>query len=186
MEKKKKNRKSILLALALLLVLTISVGYAAISSDILIKGTTTVKKNSWNVIISSITNINKSEGVTGNDPTASEAANTVSVSYTANLNKPGDFYEFEFTVKNGGTLPIKLSDAPSVSGSITDAEAKYFSHAVTETDGSEINVANSTIAAGATKTYKVRVEFKNVNSSSDLPSADNTKQMDITLNYTQA
>lgn len=186
MEKKKKSHKSLLLALALLLVLTISVGYAAISSDILINGTTTVKKNTWNVIISSISNVKKSTGVTATDPAATETANKVSVDYNVTLNKPGDYYEFQFTVKNAGTLPIKLSAVPSVSATLTAAEQKYFNHTITETDGSAITVANSTIAANGTKTYKVRVEYKNVNSSADLPGADNTKEMNITLNYTQA
>lgn len=186
MDKKKKSHKSLLLALVLLLSLSITVGYAVISSELNIDGTTVVKKNSWKVIISSITNVKKSGATVTTAPTASEANNTVTVSYNVTLNKPGNYYEFEFTVKNGGTLPIKLSAVPTVSPTLTAAEKKYFEHTITETDGSTITVANSNIAAGATKTYKVKVSYKDVSSASDLPSADNTKNMSITLNYTQA
>lgn len=169
----KKNYKKIVLAALVLLIALTGIGYAALSTTLNISGTTTAKSNSWNI---AFTNVANEAGVTAKTkPTISGT----SLTYAVDLTQPGQSYEFTVDVKNSGTLPAKLAATPTVSGT-----SNYITHTVTYSDGTAIK-AGDTIAAGATKTIKVKVAYRTDLSANSLPTADAAVTYALALTYVQ-
>ena len=148
--KKKSNRKFVLLVLALLL-LTITVGYATLSTTLEIKGTSKINNAAWNVHFA---NLNVTEGSVAATKVASIDTTTTTIDYDVNLTKPGDFYEFTVDVTNTGSINAKLSAMPTLSGVSTEQDV-YTNYTVTYSDCKAIG-ANDKLAAGETKTLKVK------------------------------
>ncbi len=180
-----RNRERLII-LVLVLLLTISVGYATLMTTITINGTTTVRANSWNVYIESVANVlaNGSASVTTNPSVVSGDTTTTSLTYNVALNQPGDSYEFEFTVKNAGTMDIILSKLPTLSGLGIDQDT-YINHTLTNDDDSAVTVEDSVIPAGGSKTYKVKVEYDTNVESSELPSTNQSLNLSAELEYVQ-
>ena len=198
MEEKQKSKKSII-AIALILLLTISIGYAAISTELKINGTANISAASWNVYF---TNIQPTTGsvVPSVAPTTS-GTTTTQLNYTVALEKPGDFYEFTVDVKNGGTINAKIADNGVVKTiktgttelvDLTEAQAKLINYTVTYADNSAVapgdKLAKSGTANNAdTKTLKVRVEYKTDITVAELNAVEEDMNLNLvfSLNYVQ-
>ncbi len=177
---KKKNSKKFVLALLVLLLLTVSVGYSALSTTLNINGTSKINNATWDVHFENIK-------VTSGSVSATKAATidtaTTTVNYNVDLTKPGDFYEFTVDVKNAGSINAKLSALPTLSGVSTEQDV-YTNYTVTYKDGAAIK-ADDKLASGETKKLKVKVEFdKNVNNN-QLPTAAQTLNLTFAMNYVQ-
>lgn len=176
--KKKSNRKFVLLVLALLL-FTITVGYAALSTTLNINGTSKINNATWDVHFANLK-------VTSGSVSATKAAtidSATEIDYNVELIKPGDFYEFTVDVTNTGTIDAKLDDAPILSG-VSAEQDVYTNYTVTYSDDTAIH-ANDKLAAGATKKLKVRVEFDRNITNSQLPTEAQTLDLKFAMNYVQ-
>ena len=178
--KKGNSKKNLVIVAVLLIVLFMTIGYAALSTTLNITGTANISTVGWDVHFANIK-------VTSGSVTATTAASinsaTTAVNYAVTLNKPGDFYEFTVDVVNGGTLDAKLSTITL--GGLTSAADVYTNYTATYSDGTTIK-QNDTIAAGATKTLKVRVEFDSTISNSQLPTSAESLSLTFAVNYAQA
>ncbi len=186
MKKDKRKKKKVLSILVLLLlVLGISIGYAVLSQTLTINGTSSIGGSTWNVHFE---NVQVSAGsVSGANVTTAPTATgteTVSLTYNVTLNQPGDFYEFTVDVKNGGSINAKLNAAPTITGP-TGAQDVYTNTSFTDTNGNAVT-ASETLAAGAKKTYKVRVEFDSNISASQLPSTAQSITFNVSMPWVQA
>ena len=82
-----------------------------------------------------------------------------SVYFRNTLLQPGDVFTFDTTYKNGGSIDAKLG---SFNKSALNATAQQFmTYDVKYSDGSSI-VANEALNAGSSKTFRVTVTYKNV------------------------
>lgn len=169
-----KNYKKLVVAGLLIAVFCVSIGFAALSTGLTIQGTATAKTTKWEV---GLANPTKTGGVT---PTTAPTISGTTLSYAVSLNQPGDYYEFTVQVKNTGSIDAKLSAAPTITGTST-----YMTHTVTYSDGTAV-AANDTLAAGATKTLKVKVVYNTNLTAAQLPTADSSTTFKIALNYVQA
>ena len=176
MEDSSKSTKNVLI---LLLVLFISIGFAYLSTQLNIFGTTEIKANSWNIYFD---NVQVTEGsVTANTPEIDEDKTTVN--YTVTLDKPGDFYEFTIDAKNDGTLNGVIE---SVAISELDADVlKYLNYSVTYLDGTEIK-EEDILEAKKKVTYKILIEYKKDIVASDLDENGIDLELSFTVNYVQA
>ncbi len=176
----KKKNNGLLLAIAFVVMLGISVGYAAITTTLQINGTSSIGKATWDVHFENIS-------VTSGSVTATTAAtvdtNKTSVGYAVTLSLPGDFYEFTVDVKNGGTIPAKLSGTPTLSG-VSSEQDVYVNYTVKYSDGTAIN-ANDELAAGASKKLKVRVEYDKNITDSQLPTDGSSLNLGFSMDYVQ-
>ena len=110
---------SIVIIVMLLLVAAISIGYALMDSNLLIKGTTSVTNETWDVHFTNLRNATASSAdVTVTSPAAikeltttpSNTADDLNIEFSISLKKPGDKYEFDVDVTNAGTLYAKCTD----------------------------------------------------------------------------
>ena len=186
MRRKKKN----LIPILILLLLGISLGYALLSQDLTITGTSKVKGNTWDIHFDNvIVNSNSVPLSTGDVAATINASDETLVEYTVTLNLPGDFYEFTVDAVNEGTVDGMIGSITSkLNGtaiSTTNPLPDYLDYSVTYENGTEIE-DNQLIAAGNTLTYKVRVEFKRDIENSELPSTLQTNAFSFEVSYVQA
>lgn len=191
---KNNNKKIILL---LVLVLGISIGYAALASNLKINGISKVKSATWKVYWD---NVQISDGsVTTSDENKAQITDTekTQVEYSVVLNEPGDYYEFTVDAVNAGTIDAMIAKDGIVNGVYSDSTyetsaelPKAVKYTVTYADGKEIEENHLLRKAGdnpTKETYKVRVEYSEDIDESDLDSAnDKTYYFKFSVEYVQA
>ena len=186
MEQKERRGGNAVIIL-LLLVVGISIGYAALTTTLMINGNSTIKKASWDVHFA---NVNVKTGSVAINTTAGEKAATITdtaatiIDYKITLLQPGDFYEFTVDVVNGGSLDAAISAVPTITD-ISDHN-KYLEYSVVWDDTNEAPAKNDTITGGQSRPIRVRVAYKTDVNSIDLPGTDKTLELKFSMNFIQA
>ena len=181
MRKLKNNPNKKMIAIAIVLLLAISIGYAALSTTLTINGTANIAANSWLKYFTNV-QIKTGSGTATQVPTTS-GTSTTTLTWVVNLQTPGDYYEYNVDVKNDGTIDAmigSLSNTP-----LTTAQAKYLDYTVTYSDGATIEQYDK-LDSGETVTLKVRVEYKTDLNPEDLPTENTPVTLTYTSNYVQA
>ena len=173
----------------LLLLLVITVGYALLSQQLDINGTSKIKKTTWSIIWDNV-QVN-SNSVSGTSVTqAAQITNTEKtlVEYSITLSEPGEFYEFTVDAKNEGTIDgmvnVVSNKVYESNGTTEKTLPAYLTYSVTYSDGKTI-APKQLLKAGTTEKYKVRVEFKDVEASL-LPAQEETIKFKFSVEYVQA
>ena len=181
MRKIKNHTKQKFIALAVLLILAISVGYAALSTTLTINGTANIASNSWLIYF---TNVQVTTGsVTATTTPTTSGTSTTTLTWAVNLQTPGDYYEYNVDVKNDGTIDAMIGSLSNTS--LTTNQAKYLAYTVTYDDGAAIEQYDK-LDSGDMVTLKVRVEYKTDLNPEDLPSEPAEITFEYTSNYVQA
>ena len=186
---KKGKRRIVLL---LILVIGISIGYAALANMIKINGTSVVKGANWNIYWD---NVNVDSGsVSGANvittPTTT-GTTTTEVEFSVVLPEPGDFYEFTIDAVNAGTIDAMIEDngvqnkVYSDSGYTQEATLPdVVRYTVTNLDGSAIEsghvLPKKEGSTPTRETYKVRVEYRN---DEEIEASDLDKDNDKTYYF---
>lgn len=105
------------------------------------------------------------------------------ITYTVNLNTPGEFYEFTVNIVNAGTLDAMVSEVNNTQ--LTEEQKKYLTYDVKYIDGTEVK-KNDKLAAGAVETIKVRLEYRKDITAEDLPKEDAIITLSLNTCYVQA
>ena len=192
-----KNNKKVLyglVALALVLsVVGISIGFAAMSTDLTINGSAEVVPSSWDIKfkdLSSPTITGAAEVTTA--PTIT--SDTHIGNYAVKLTKPGDSVTYTFKVANEGTIDAKLTDfikaTPTFTGTGATASAdativqNNFVYTVTYSDDTAITKNTDELDAESYKTVKLVVGYKA--DATELPTNTVTiSGLDVTFTYGQ-
>ena len=164
MRKLKNHINQKLIAIAVLLLLAISIGYAALSTTLQINGTANIASNSWLVYFTNV-QVTTGSSTATQVPTTS-GTSTTNLTWEVNLNTPGDFYEYYVDVKNDGTIDAMIGSLSNTS--LTTNQAKYLNYNVTYDDGATIEQYDK-LDANETVTLKVRVEYKTDLNPENLP-----------------
>lgn len=184
--KKKENRRSLVIIALLVLVGTISIGYALMSSNLLIKGTTEVTPETWDVHFENIANASASSSdVTVVTPahiveattTPTVASDDLNVEFSVSFKKPDDKYEFDVDVVNDGSLYVKCTD---ITPTVPSALAPYIE--ITYTGLAENDVLTPT---GATNSKTMHVVAKFKNSVTELPTSTLSGDLTIGIEFEQ-
>ena len=175
-------RQRYLYAVLIIILLTFSLGYALLTTNLNIVGTTVVKDNKWDIYFDNVQV--KSGSVTASTPVIDTAKTTVSYSVTLNL--PGDYFEFTVDAKNAGTIDGMISALSSkLNGTEITTLPNYLEYSVSYSDGVTIQ-NNHLLEAGKTETYKVRVGYKKDITKDDLPSTEQTLNLSFSVTYVQS
>ena len=165
MKIRKKKNKIIPL---LIMMMVISVGYAALTSNLKINGGSKVTKANWLIYWDNAQVVE--ESVTNTKPTLSE--NSTKATYSVTLNEPGDFYEFTIDAVNAGTIDAMIKVNGILNKVYTDSTyeeettlPKIIGYTITYDDGTEIRerdlLPKKKNNIETRKKYRVRVEYKN-------------------------
>lgn len=177
-----RNKKKDTLFILLLVLMAVTIGYAAISTTLKINGTTGIGKNTWNIYWD---NIDNEQGVTPDEETTIVASNGVPkslVTWSVTFDKPGDYYEFTVDAVNDGTMDAEIVGIESLYGNSPiistsqDGELvvanpspvpSYINYSIKYLDNTDpalgdrlakATVSGNTIT-GTRKTYKIKVEY---------------------------
>ena len=183
---KKKN----LLIILVLVLFGVGLGYALLSQDLTINGTSRVKGSNWSIHFDNVQINSNSVALSTGDRAASiNQTDDTLVEYTITLSTPGDFYEFTVDAVNDGTIDGMIGEIISKLNntviSTTNPVPSYLDYSVTYSDGTTI-APNHLLAANTSETYKVRVEFKRDIEESDLPTTDQTNTFSFGVSYVQS
>ena len=186
MRNNKKKKTTIILAL---LLLTITLGYAALTSNLNIVGTSGIKNATWNVHWNNVQVTNGS--VTGTQVTTPAYIKTgnTEVEYSITLSTPGDFYEFTVDAVNEGSIDAMIESFSNKTyesnGTTEKTLPTYLNYTVTYDDGIAL-APKQKLDANTTEKIKVRVEFKKDIEASQLPTEADTIVFKFNVVYVQA
>ena len=173
------------LFLLILLVLGISVGYALLSSTLSINGIAGIKSGTWDIHWENVVP-NSSSTVTAETPSISE--NATKVSFSVNLELPGDYYEFDVDAKNDGDWAGTITKIDSniykeVEDGEDDTVPSYIKTSIVY-KGTDIEPQLGDILyAGEKQTYTIRVEFDR--EATEVPDEDFTVRVEKDIVYSQ-
>ena len=180
-EKEGNGRKGFLVLILLLLLIGVTIGYSVLSDTLNINGTSKIKNATWKV---HFTRVVPASGSVAPVSAPSISSDGLVITYDVNLDTPGDYYEFDATVKNDGSVDAKLSSKPILTG-LSDSQNVYINHTFTHSDGSKVN-AGEVLNAGESVVYKVRLEYdKNINEN-QLPTTEQLLSLSVKLDWVQA
>ncbi|MDO4995741.1 MAG: InlB B-repeat-containing protein [Bacilli bacterium] len=172
----RKNNKFIIF----ILILFISIGFAYLSTNLYISGTSIVKRSVWDVHFNNIQNETCTYQI---DSNAAISSNSKEVDFTFTFEKPGDSYSFNVDVVNTGNIDAML-ESYNVVG-LPD-EASYLEWNVLYDDGISFTKYDS-LPANSTETLFITVKFKEDVNINDLPTeADTSFNLKFIANYVQA
>ena len=182
MMRRNKTKKTSLVVVVLMLVLLISLGYAALTTTLNVNGTATLKKHSCNIYFNNVQV--KSGSISGEKVLIVPETNgniTTQLTWSVSMDTPGEFYEFNVDVVNGGSIDAMVNTETEdiVTSSLTEAQLKYLDYTIKYSNGENIEKYDK-LAAGETKTITVKLLFKQDVNPNDLPE---TEQNGITLRY---
>lgn len=159
------NKKKRSLLLIVVLVLTISIGFALLSTTLKINGNVGINKNTWDIHWENVAN---EDGVTPTSPATIDPDDNQNVTFSANFAAPGEYYEFTVDAVNRGTIDGMLKEiTTTMSGSTVSDLSKYLNLSIKYADGTDYD-GNDLLPAGKQITYKVRLEYKSDISPEDL------------------
>ena len=191
----KKYNRSTKVMILVVLVLAISIGFAALSTTLKINGDAIVHGGKWNIYWDNVEVVSGS--VEADEPEIGQDDGDLpktKVTWDVLLEEPGDFYEFTIDAVNAGTVDAVITDIES---SATPTLPEYISYTVTYADGTGV-VVNDPLAkrddsttpfTPTRKKYKVRVEFLSTVTEEQLdeiPEEGLEYQLEYDVTYGQA
>lgn len=187
----KDDKKNVIMGILLIAIITMAIGYAALSQQLKITGTANVGGN-WDIRM-----INITEGTASNSaglkPTATNITPAIiesntTASFNVGFQTPGDTMEYDVTVKNNGTINAKLTNiilaaTDNEDNPIDLTEVKGINYVVT-IDGKSVEEAKNTVINSNSESI-VHVKVYWDQAATEIP-LNVTKKLTMTLDYTQA
>ena len=177
------NKRKLKYLLVVILLLTISVGYAVINSTLNISGVGTINNPTWDIHFESIQV--KTGSVT---PTTAATLDTprTTINYAVTFTIPGEYYEFTVNAVNAGTIDGMVSVVSNkLNGTEITTLPNYLEYKVSYADDVDIQ-PNHLLAAGTSETYKVHVGYKKDINISDIPSSIEILNLSFSVTYIQS
>lgn len=179
--RQERGLQTVVIGVLAVVILVMSVGFAAFSTTLNINGTATFTAAKWDVhfVPESLTETSTIKATTKN------LTNT-QATFTVTLPSPGSTYSFEVDVKNYGTLNAALKSITL--SSLTAAQQEYITYTVNYagTDYTQSTSGlNIALAPNETQTAKVTVTVNYVypENATDLPTTDQEVTLTAALNY---
>lgn len=177
---KRKKRVRLFVLLGLFAILFIGIGYSYLRETLTINSNTEISSMRWDVHFA---NLDPKSGSVIPVRNPSIGSDGLSVTVTLDFTQPGEFYEYEVDVVNGGTIDAMIGSYDSTV--LTEAQAKYLTYSATYSDGKPIE-EDQLLRANTRETIKVRIEVKEDLEKTDLPGSDDEFRITFKLNYIQA
>ena len=175
---KERGAKIIAIVALLIAVVGLTVGYAAYSSTLTIKGTANVDPASWKVNFDYKNGTNSLTGTTkghATEKTAPTLADTTISGFDVTLKAPGDSVTYNFLIKNSGTLNARLANFTM--GTLTCAP----------NEGSKISPEDATKLCGELKyTLTYAGAGGSTITTGEILNPNNSKELELKLEWPSA
>lgn len=182
--KSENRRNGIIIGALLITIALMTVGYAALATQLTINGTASTGDASWNIEYASITKnttLSTADAVENNAPTASGTAATFDV----NLPAPGAKIVYDLVVQNTGTIDATFTDVTGID-ELNAAEPTAIVYSIDRLDGENGNVVTGSgdlLNSTGKNYFRVTIEWPSA--SETVPTGTTSKTGTINLNYVQ-
>ena len=167
-------------SLIIIILLVISIGYAALNSTLNINGRSSISKNTWSVYFDNIKIMSDSvEAV--KVPTITD---NTTIDFEIQLNIPGDFYEFTVDVVNDGSIDAMI-ESINKTPNLTEVQSKYLKYTIEYENKEQLNVKQLVLNDSFVR-LNVRVELRRDVLAIDLPTSIDTLNLCFNIDYLQA
>ena len=173
-----KNKKYIILFLLVL----ISMGFAYLSTNLNISGSSLIKGNSWDVHFENVAVDSKSVSLSTGDSAPSISVDGLTITFEVTLYEPGDLYRFDADIVNDGTLDAMIEQF-NVNG-LSQYE-DFIECNVTYEYGQPVR-SYDLLEAGETRKIHVEAKYKDDITADDLEENDSEISLSISAKYVQA
>ena len=146
----KRNSKKIII---LILILSISIGFAYLSATLNIAGLIGYKGNSWNIYFDNVQIINNIEGT--NKPTINNSKDEVN--FSVSMGEPSELYEFSIDVVNDGTIDAMIDEI--IKTGINSNNSEYLDYTVTYINGNNLT-RKDLLTHGSRVRLDIKVSYK--------------------------
>ena len=173
----------------LTLILLITIGFAVLAANLDIQGIINVSKADWDIHLEHIDVTSGSVSSSTAPVTDDVNKDTVEISYSANLEKPGDFYEFSVNIVNDGAVNAMIdtfSNKTYAADGETEKELPAYLNSIITYSNGAIMRKSQKLDANDSETIIVRIEYRNDVDSSELPGANETTKFKFKVDYKQA
>ena len=177
----KKNKKNLIYSIFLLILLSIGIGYAYLTSNLSITGSTKVTGNTWDIHFANL--VVNPDSVEATTPASIDQTNNTSINYAITLDKPGDFYEFTVDIVNAGSIPGKIN-LVTING-ITSEVEDIIDYSITYSNNKLVQV-NDILNANSSKNIKVRIYFIEDITPEDLLDTEANLNLTLSITYNQS
>ena len=177
----KKNNKNLIYSILLLILLSIGIGYAYLTSNLSITGSTKVTGNTWDIHFANL--VVNENSVTATTPASIDPTNNTSINYAITLDKPGDFYEFTVDIVNNGSIPSKIN-LVTING-ITSEVEDIIDYSITYSNNKLVQV-NDILNANSSKNIKVKIYFIEDIIPEDLLDTEANLNLTLSIIYNQS
>lgn len=179
---KERREKSILVGVLCAVILFMAIGFAGISSQLKIEGEASIGET-WNVEIASIVrkaDVGTSGAIDATDTPVLTSATTAI--FNVSLTQPGDYVVYTVTVENKGTIDAKLDAVAETIQAIENGGSAAINYTLTP---SATSLQGTTLAAGKTTTFDVKVEYDSNAVGANAPTQGAKRTYTLTLDYVQ-
>ena len=178
----KKNKRKLNYLIVVILLLLVSVGYATLSTNLNIIGSSQISAPTWDIHWENVQV--KTGSVSASTPTID--TNKTTVNYSVTLTIPGEYYEFTVDAVNAGTIDGMVSVISNkLNGTEITTLPSYLEYKVSYEDGVDI-APNHLLEAGTSEKYKVHVGYKKDINVSDIPATPQTLNLSFSVTYVQS
>ncbi len=171
-------KRSFMFMFLFLSLVSLTVGYAFLSTTMSIDGVSKMMEARWDIHFDNLVvpdNVPETTPATISTPT--------SITFGAQLENPGDCYEFTVDVVNAGTIDAHVEQI-HILPELTAEQEEYFQYYVTYLD--EVNIQEGdTLNAGDQETLLVRFQYRIRNDESVYPLEDVNFSCSISIDYVQ-
>ena len=178
MKKNKKTKTKFFVTLAILFILSIGIGYAALTQKLTISHSVTINEMKWDVGFSSVSD---NGGTILSESTISTDKKSITVTCDFGLSTSEETCIVKATITNNSTFDIMLSDTPT----ITYDDTYISSATITWIKNTSSPVALDGIGLGTSEDIEIVITKKEF-SVDLLPAEDLSVPITITMNWVEA
>ena len=180
----RRARKKTLFMGFLLLVLTLGLGYALITTTLNIEGTTDIDSNTWNVYWNNL-QFYGNEEIVIQEPTINPSKPS-QITYQITLNEPGDRFWFKVDAVNDGSIDAMISSiTQTINGLDISNLPVYLKYTIKYMNGLPVH-ENQLLRSNERITYMVEIKYRNDIDPSYLPSSPTPLSLSMDIPYEQA
>lgn len=178
-----RSRNTVIIVILLIAILSISVGYAALSQQLTISGTASTGSASWNVNFSSIT---KNATLTTLGANEEDTPNVMGTSATFNVSfdYPGARIVYDLIVSNDGTIDATYVDYGGLE-EVNQAEPLQIQYSIDRLnpDDDTVLTSNNDLLSGEKNKFRITIEW--LSTDDTVPTENKEKVGTLVLNYRQ-
>lgn len=181
-----KSRNMLIIVILLIAILSISIGYAALSQQLTITGTSSTGSASWDIAFSSISK-NDELSTAGSKEVDIPVVVGTSATFNVEFDYPGAKIVYDLIVTNNGTIDATYVDYGGLD-EVNGAEPTQIQYSIDRLDPDNNNVLNATgdLLSGKTNKFRITVQWVSSSNGDDtVPTETTSKVGTLVLNYRQ-